>query len=65
MSARSWCEAGLAFLLLAVVSVYGDRVMTNSWLVKLNGEHGARVAREVALRNGFQYVSPVSIFSNI
>lgn len=59
MSARSWCEAGLAFLLLAVVSVYGDRVMTNSWLVKLNGEHGARVAREVALRNGFQYVSPV------
>lgn len=35
-------------------------VFTNSFLVKLHGEPGNEVANQIALRNGFENVGPVS-----
>ena len=49
----------LAVALLGVTCAVPE-VMTNTWLVRLHGNPGVRVARDVAARNGFSYVSPVS-----
>ena len=49
----------IVLALVGAVSPATD-VMTNSWLVKLHGAPGVSVARSVAARNGFSYVSPVS-----
>ena len=37
-----------------------EEVFTNAFLVQLNGEHGNEVANEVAKRNGFTNMGPVS-----
>ena len=58
---REACLASGFLLLLAVAATYGREVMTNSWFVRLNGDHGADVAKDVAKRNGFSFVSPVSL----
>lgn len=52
----------LAFLLAAAATAAvqaSKEVMTNSWHVTLNGDHGEDIAKTVAKRNGFQFVSPV------
>jgi proprotein convertase subtilisin/kexin type 2 len=47
-------------LLLGVLAVCSGReVITNDWLVHLHGSPGHDVARLVAKRNGFSYVSPI------
>ena len=45
-----------------VVNIYstcGSEVLTNHWLVTLDGEGGIDAAKAVAKRTGFTYVSPV------
>ncbi|GIY62259.1 uncharacterized protein CDAR_481651 [Caerostris darwini] len=59
---------GRWLVLIAVVSlttaedegVLGDEVFTNAFLVELNEPHGNDVATEVAKRNGFNNMGPVS-----
>lgn len=38
----------------------GQDVVTNHWYVQLHGHGGVDVAKAVAARTGFSYVSPVS-----
>ena len=38
----------------------GNDVMTNHWHVHLKDDFGKEAAMEVAKRNGFSYVAPVS-----
>ncbi len=38
-------------------------VFTNSFLVKLTGNHGHGLANEIAKRNGFENLGPVRLFS--
>lgn len=49
----------LALVLPELVVCKEIEVLTNSWLVELEAPGGARVARDVAKRTGFTYVSPV------
>ncbi|XP_067681531.1 neuroendocrine convertase 2-like [Haliotis asinina] len=49
----------LALVLPELVVCKEVEVLTNSWLVELEAPGGARVARDVAKRTGFTYVSPV------
>ena len=39
----------------------GNDIFTNSFLVELKGNYGKPIADEVAKRNGFNNVGPVSI----
>jgi hypothetical protein len=39
----------------------GNDVMTNHWHVHLKDSFGKEAAMEVAKRNGFSYVAPVSV----
>ena len=50
-------------LLASVLAVgYANpEVATNQWLVQLKGGLGSETARLVAKRNGFSFVSPVSV----
>lgn len=45
-----------------VINIYlacGTEVLTNNWLVELDGEGGIDAAKAVAKRTGFNFVSPV------
>ncbi|XP_052829695.1 neuroendocrine convertase 2 [Octopus bimaculoides] len=42
-----------------VQSIGSDEVITNSWYVQLHGEGGIPVAKELAKRSGFTYISPI------
>jgi proprotein convertase subtilisin/kexin type 2 len=53
------CGLGVCLLLAMVVTTQAIEVVTNQWLVRLNGNPGAEMAKMVAKRNGFTYVSPV------
>lgn len=51
-----------SLILSIVVNIYlacGTEVLTNHWLVQLEGDGGIDAAKEVAKRTGFTYVSPV------
>lgn len=45
--------------------IANTEVMTNQWLVRLHDDLGSDAAKLVAKRNGFSYVSPVSIIYHI
>ena len=51
---------GALVVALLGVTCAAPEVMTNTWLVRLHGDPGVEVAKSVAARNGFSYVSPVS-----
>ena len=58
--------ATTALLVAVIVSASQaktNEVVTNDWYVQLHGNPGQDIAKVVAKRNGFSYVSPVSIFS--
>jgi hypothetical protein len=64
-SSSTWRNCSLlCWLVLAVFfanqQVYGE-VFTNSFLVRLHGEPGNDVAHQVATRNGFENLGPVSV----
>ena len=46
--------------LVSPISQNHDHVMTNDWHVSLTDDVGEPIARYVAERNGFKYISPVS-----
>ena len=48
-------------LILVALPSNGIEVMTNNWYVQLHGNPGVETAKQVAKRNGFSYVGPVSI----
>jgi hypothetical protein len=63
-SSSKWRNCSLfCWLVLAVVftnqQVSGE-VFTNSFLVRLHGEPGNEIAHQVASRNGFENLGPVS-----
>jgi hypothetical protein len=49
-----------SILLLAASPLQSADVFTNSFLVRLNGDHGQQVANGVAQRAGFESWGPVS-----
>jgi len=49
-----------SILLLAASPLQSADVFTNSFLVRLNGNHGQQVANDVAQRAGFESWGPVS-----
>jgi len=55
----------LSFLLISAVILSlcqaAPEVFTNSFYVRLNGEHGHDMASRIAKRNGFENLGPVSI----
>lgn len=55
----------MLLVVAAAVAVYGsvsteNDVVTNHWHVHLKGDYGKEAAMEVAKRNGFSFVAPVS-----
>lgn len=46
---------------LSLTSTCSREVLTNQWLVELDGDGGIEAAKLVAKRTGFTYVAPVSI----
>lgn len=47
------------FIVINLHVVSGIEVLTNHWLVELEGEGGIDAAKAVAKRTGFTFVSPV------
>jgi hypothetical protein len=56
----SFCYWFILVVFFTTQQVSGE-VFTNSFLVRLHGEPGNEVAHQVASRNGFENLGPVSV----
>ena len=58
-----WLTFSVTFLgSLVYATQAAPEVFTNSFLVKLTGNHGHGLANEIAKRNGFENLGPVCSF---